>query len=282
MPEDAAQSFETPGAGGLASVLGRMLYMQPLAEKPYVLAYQVEEGGQPPTNAVYEERTMAVGDARPIAPALSLDREGVAFVRSPSAVTDFQDEAELAHAEAAAIVARATGARRVEVFDHTYRRNTPVLADRTPGAPRQPVTRVHNDYTEGSGPQRVRDLLPEEADELLQRRYAFINVWRPTRGPVLESPLAVCDVRSTASGDFVACDIVYRDRTGEIYTVTWSPRHRWLYFPRMQVDEAILIKCYDTDRAVARFAPHVAFVDPTAPPDAPPRESLEIRTVAFF
>ncbi len=272
-------------APALSAVQGRMLYMAPLAAKPYVLAYQTEPGGQPPTNAVYQEHTLPVWDARPIAEQLSLEREGVAFARHRSAVEDFTDEAELdtvAHAEAAVLVKRVTGARRVEVFDHTFRRNTPEIADRTPGSPRQPVTRVHNDYTEGSGPQRVRDLLPDEADQLLERRYAFVNVWRPTRGPVLESPLAVCDVRSTRPEDFVACDIVYRDRVGEIYTVTFNPRHRWLYFPRMGVDETILIKCYDTLRDVARFAPHVAFVDPTAPDDAPPRESLEIRTVAFF
>ncbi len=50
----------------------------------------------------------------------------------------------------------------------------------------------------------------------------------------------------------------------------------------MQPDETILIKCYDSHRDVARFAPHGAFEDPTSPPDAPRRESLEIRTVAFF
>ena len=128
----------------------------------------------------------------------------------------------------------------------------------------------------------MRDLLPDEADELLKGRCGFINVWRPTKGPVLESPLAVCDARSAAPEDLVGCDIVYRDRVGEIQTVTFNPAHRWLYFPRMQVDETILIKCFDSRRDVARFTAHVAFVDPTTPEDAPPRESLEIRTVAFF
>jgi hypothetical protein len=28
--------------------------------------------------------------------------------------------------------------------------------------------------------------------------------------------------------------------------------------------------------------PHSAFEDPTTPPDAPPRESIEVRTMAFF
>jgi hypothetical protein len=283
MPEDA--SLKPIPYGELPSVQGTILYMRPMAEKPQVLAYQVAEGGQPPTNAVYEPEVVPVFDARPIAPLLSLDVEGVAFAPHVSKVKDWYDEAELdttAHAEAAALVARVTGARRVEVFDHTFRRNQPEMADRTPGAPRQPVTRAHNDYTEWSAPQRIRDLMPDEADELLQRRYAFINVWRPTKGPVLESPLAVCDARSSPRADFVACDLIYRDRKGEIFTVTYSPGHRWLYFPQMRTDETILIKCFDSRTDVARWSAHSAFTDPTAPPDAPQRESLEIRTVAFF
>jgi hypothetical protein len=283
MPEDAALRpvrFED-----LPHVEGTVLYMTPMAEKPQVLAYQVAEGGQPPTNARYEPRTVRVVDARPVADLLSLDVEGVAFAPHRSAVKDWSDEAELdsvAHAEAAELVKRATGARRVEVFDHTFRRNQPETADRTPGAPRQPVTRAHNDYTEWSAPQRIRDLMPEEAEALLQRRYAFVNVWRPTRGPVQESPLGVCDARSSRVSDFVACDLIYEDRKGEIYTVTWSPEHRWLYFPQMTVDETILIKCFDSRADVARWSAHSAFTDPTSPPGAPARESLEIRTVAFF
>jgi len=77
-------------------------------------------------------------------------------------------------------------------------------------------------------------------------------------------------------------DLVYADRRGEIYTATFNPRHRWLYVPDMQVDEALLIKCYDSSSDVARFTLHTAFEDPTSPPDAPWRESIEYRTIAFF
>ncbi len=168
------------------------------------------------------------------------------------------------------------------MFDHTLRIRRGDIADRTPGMARLPVTRVHNDYTEISGPQRVRDLLPDEADELLKRRFAFINVWRPIRGPVLDTPLAVADARSVAPDDFVASDMVYKDRKGEIYVNTFSPAHRWFYFPRMRTDEAMLIKCYNSRKDVARFTAHTAFTDPTTPPDAEPRASIEIRTVAFF
>ena len=269
----------------LPSVKAGLFYLTPMADKPYTVAYRTDDTGDLPTNAVYEEHELAIHDARSAAPGLDLDREGVAFVASASRVKDFYDEAELdgvAHREAANLVARVTGASRVEVFDHTLRRRDSDIPDRSAGAPRQPVMRVHNDYTEGSGPQRVRDLMGDEAEALLKKRYAFINVWRPLKGPVVDTPLAVCDARSVEPSDWVACDMVYRDRRGEIYVATWSPDHRWLYFPRMTPDETILIKCYDTRTDVARFAPHSAFTDPTTPDGAAPRESIEIRTVAFF
>jgi hypothetical protein len=64
--------------------------------------------------------------------------------------------------------------------------------------------------------------------------------------------------------------------------VKFTPDHRWFYFPKMTADEALLLKCYDsaTDGR-ARFAPHTAFVDPTTPEDAPPRESIELRALVF-
>jgi hypothetical protein len=148
---------------------------------------------------------------------------------------------------------------------------------------REPVKRAHNDYTVKSGPQRVRDLLNGEAEELLKHRFAVINVWRPIKGPVETSPLAVCDARSIAFADWVAQDLIYQDRVGETYAITYNPAHRWFYFPRMRTDEVLLIKCYDSkEDGRARFAAHTAFDDPTTPPGAAPRESIEIRTLAFF
>jgi hypothetical protein len=64
--------------------------------------------------------------------------------------------------------------------------------------------------------------------------------------------------------------------------VKYNPNHRWFYFPEMTPDEALLLKCYDsaTDGRT-RFGPHTAFVDPTTPADAAPRESIEVRTLVF-
>ena len=36
------------------------------------------------------------------------------------------------------------------------------------------------------------------------------------------------------------------------------------------------------DGSVAILTPHTAFVDPTTPPDAPLRESIELRTLVFY
>ena len=151
-----------------------------------------------------------------------------------------------------------------------------------PGCRAQPVTSVHNDYTVKSGPQRVRDLMREEAEELLRHRFEIVNVWRPIRGPLRDAPLAVCDATSVAFADFVPSDLVYRDRIGETYRVRYNPAHRWFYVPEMRADEAVLIKCYDSaEDGRARFTAHSAFEDPTAPAEVLPRESIELRTLVF-
>jgi hypothetical protein len=260
-------------------------YAKRLAERNYTYTYEPDPG-VPSTNVELDGHPVEVRSLRALATAPTLDREGYALVRRPTALTNFDDAAALKdvyYGECEAIVAEATGASRVVTFDHTIRRRMAGVADRTTSMPRQPATRVHNDYTETSGPQRVRDVMGAEAEDLLKKRFAFINLWRPLRGPVLDTPLAMCDARTVASEDFLPTDLIYRDRRGEIYTVAYNPRHRWYYAPKMTADEALLLKCYDWDRpGVARFSPHTAFVDPTTPPDAPGRESIEIRTVAFF
>jgi hypothetical protein len=269
----------------LPQVLGEVVYLAKTPEKPHTYTYDPPDG-VPKTNIVGEPHTIPIFDMRPLADGLTLDGQGFALVDASTRVTDFYDEKQLEaayYAEAEDLVKQATGASRVVVFDHTIRRRTPGVEDRTPGIPRQPVTRIHGDYTEVSGPQRVRDLMGAEADDLLNRRYAIINVWRPIRGPLYDAPLAVCDAKSVADGDLVGQDLIYRDRTGEIYGLTFNPAHRWYYAPAMQADEALLLKCFDSARdGRARFMPHTSFADPNAPADMLPRESIELRTLVFF
>ncbi len=256
------------------AVEASLLFIEPDGDRPRVeFSYGSGEGV---VTAIYTPRKVILKDARRIRP--HLDIEGFVLLRQPSAVRDFWDDAEagsVGRTEAAELVARATGARRVHVFDHTQRR-------RDAQARRQPSTRVHVDYTLKSAPQRVRDLFGAEAEKLLARRFAFINVWRPIRHPAEDWPLGLADARSIAPGDLVATDIVYPDRRGEIYNLAYTPQHRWWYAPDLALDESLLIKCYDSRPDVARFTPHTAFENPLTRPGAPPRESIEFRTIAFF
>jgi len=232
----------------------------------------------------YQEYQVPIYDGRAIANDLSLEREGFIFVQHPTKVKDFYDEAELRtvyYAEIEQLVKQTSGAKRVLVFDHTLR-----SADTAMRETKQisgPVRNAHNDYTEWSGPQRVRDLLPEEADELLKRRFAVVQVWRPIRHPVEREPLAIADARSIGTKELFPSSRVYPDRVGEVYHCAYNPQHRWYYFPRMLRDEAIVFKTFDSARdGRARWTAHSAFDDPTSQPDAPPRESIEMRTLAFF
>jgi hypothetical protein len=259
-------------------------FLAPMNGRPHTYAYE-PPAGVARTNAVEEARRVAVYDARGHVHAFSLDREGFSFLQHQSAVRDFADDDEVRriyYPEVERLITAQTGAARVVIFDHTVRQRVRAAQDRAPGTPRQPATRVHVDQTAKSGPQRVRDIMGAEAETLLKGRAQIINLWRPIRGPLRDAPLAMADARSVAAADLVPSDLIYRDRVGEIYTVKYNPDQQWFYLSGMQPTEALLIKCFDsaTDGR-ARFAPHTAFNDPTAPADILPRESIEVRTLVF-
>jgi hypothetical protein len=264
-------------------VEGVLNYLAPTKERPRTYTNDPPPG-EPRTTVVSESHVVPIRNLRPVASAISLDREGFSLVHHDTAVADFYDDDEVKsvyYPEVERALKDATGAYRVFIFDHTTRRRIPDVEDSRTGV-RQPVARVHVDHTARSGPQRVRDLLPNKANELLQGRVQIINLWRPIRGPLKDSPLAVCDAGTVSFDDLVPSDLVYPHRVGETYQVTYNPAHRWFYVPEMGADEALLLKCFDSKTdGRARFTPHTAFRDPTAPADASPRESIEVRTLVF-
>ena len=267
-----------------AHVEGVLNFAERSAEKAYTYTFK-PPGGVPGSNIVVESRTVNLENAREIGAGLDVDVQGFQIVSHHTAVRDFWDEAQtlaLGHPEVAELVKAVTGASRVVVFDHTLRRRDDGVRDRTPGQARQPASRVHVDQTVDSGPQRVRDLMGEQAEDLLTRRAAIINVWRPIHHEARDWPLAFADARSVAKDDLIPSDLVFPHRKGEIYGVAYNPAQQWRFVPDLQVDEAILIKCWDSDASVAQFTPHTAFADPTTPEGTPPRESIEFRTIAFF
>ncbi len=232
----------------------------------------------------YEARIVRINNGRTGGENFSLPTHGFVLVAHHTAVQDFFDEDEVRrvyYPETEQLIKTRSGAARVLVFDHTLRTaDESRLAERWI---RNPVHGVHNDYTERSAPQRVRDFLPDEADALLQRRYGIIQTWRAINTTIESQPLALIDGASIPEVGFIPYQRRYRDRTGETYHIAYSPEHRWHYFPRMTRHEAIVFKVFDTDAgAGVRFTAHSAFDDPTTPPNANIRESIEMRALVFY
>jgi len=197
------------------------------------------------------------------------------------------------------------------VFDHTIRTNKNAnkpITQETNTSQRAPVMLVHCDYTSNSAPLRVSQLLPDtlfakylsSSDTTdsgphspCANRYTFINVWLPVHNPVYNNPLAMLDHKSTVPSDFQVLHLRYRDRNGENYVLKHREGHDWVYFPGMSTDQCVLLKTFDSERGQddcdeksqgqrARWVAHSAFKDPSGKDEMPARESVEIRTIAFF
>jgi len=230
-----------------------------------------------------EARSVDIRNGR-LVPALSLERNGFELVEHRTAVKDFFDADELKrlyYPEIERLIRERSGASRVVVFDHTLRSGEE--AEREARLIREPVLSAHNDYTEWSGPQRVREIMGGEAEALLARRFAIVQAWRAINQPIRSNPLAIADARSVAPEDLLVAERRYPHRVGQTYRLKYSPLHRWFYFPEMRRDEALVFKVYDSAKdGRARFTPHTSFDDPGTPPGAPPRQSIEARALAFY
>ena len=230
----------------------------------------------------YDMREVDIRDGR--GESFDLDSAGFMLVDHASRVTDWHDDAMLKQVyeiEAKELVRQITGAGRVEVFDHTRRAASDSL--RRNRVMREPSSVIHNDYTPWSAERRLRDIFPDEAETLLSRRFAIVNIWRSIAGRIETNPLAFCDSRTLADGDLIAVTRQAKDRIGQIQMARFNADHDWVYFPAMEAGEAALIKTYDsaTDGRT-RFTIHTAFSDPRSPEGAAPRQSIETRCFAFF
>lgn len=231
-----------------------------------------------------DEQIMPIRNGRPLRSRFLLEEHGFEFIDHKTEMVDFYDGDELRrvyYPEVENIITERTGASRVVIFDHTLRAADENLREKT--AARQTVKLAHNDYTEWSGPQRVRDILPDEAETLLDKRFAIVQVWRAIRDPIEADPLAIAEASTLSSDDLIAAERRYPNRVGETYRIAHNPAHHWFYFPEMHRDEALVFKVFDSrDDGNARFTAHTSFVDPTSPAGAKPRESIEMRSFAFF
>jgi len=233
-----------------------------------------------------------VEDLRGGADRPTLDREGFALVAHRSALTDdvTPDARQAYRRELERLLTTLTGASRAVAFTNGVVRRS----ERSPGFRKDGTTVLgrfaHCDFSPNPAGSRVwaETLLPaDEARKRLTRRFAIFNVWRVLSPPPQDTPLALCDARTVGPGDEVYADCVV-DEPGvpeirfENSVFRHGASHRWYYFSNMTRDEVLIFKGYDSDRQRASGVPHVAFDDPTCPPDAPPRESIDDRVVTFF
>jgi hypothetical protein len=267
-----------------SEVRARAQFTVDTGEAPVSVVQEVGNGADE-RRGTYEEHDIVIHNGRPIIDTLDLDVQGFAFQRYHTAVKDFYDEAEVLsvyYPEMERLVKEATGCSNVIVFDHTIRVDDSSEADTR--KVRSPVRNMHNDFTRNSAPQRVRDLLPEdEAETRLGKRFGSMNIWRPIKGPVETAPLAICGWDSLQESNLIPAERRYNDRIGGVLHLSYNPDQNWYYFPKMEREEVVLLKCFDSlDDGTAKWTCHGSFADPNSPPDASPRESIEIRTLYFY
>jgi hypothetical protein len=251
---------------------------------------------------VCDSITVTMHNARNLASPAELETTGFTLQKCPTKVQNFRDDDELIatyYDEMIELVKQNTGADRVFVFDHTVRNTESAnLNALEKGSTAGALPRVHCDYTSDSAPARLKQLAKEgiysklrkrmlteeDMGEVAKNRFSFINVWRSIdkENPIRKMPLAVCDPKSVSPSDPFLYTMFYPDRVGENYGLSHSDAHKWHYYPEMQHDECLLFKVYDQEYDGPRFVFHTAFDDPNSPADAPPRQSIEIRAIAFF
>ncbi|EAQ84336.1 hypothetical protein CHGG_08350 [Chaetomium globosum CBS 148.51] len=219
----------------------------------------------------------------------SLDTHGFQYCRNESTEKEFIDEEAIRsiyYEECRNLLKDITGARRIHIFNHKVRRGPTqwhhLGLDGNNLANRGPVTRTHVDQSYTGAELRLRWEFPdpEEADELLERRYQIINIWRPIE-TILKDPIAVADANSVPDSDLVAAAMVEEDFEGESWVVRHNPNHRWHFKYRMTPEDVLLIKCFDSDTFLARRALHSAFEDP-AYREERSRQSIEVRCLVLY
>ena len=271
-----------------ADITAALTFIVPQDEKPYFESAALT-GTVPKVHFQTHDVAVPIKDARRLKGGLSVDREGFELLTAPTSVRDLYDDDQVSNvyeAELEALLKERFGADRVVVFDYTRRSDSDKGAANPDGL-RGPASRVHVDYTELSGPQRARDTIgAAEVERVLKSggRIMQVNVWRPIKGPVQSSPLAVADASTVDAGvNLVATDQRFPDRVGEIYQIAHSETLQWYWVSEMEAEEVLLLKGWDSlDDGRARFTPHGAFIHPDQTAATPARESIEARTYLIF
>ena len=261
---------------------GRLKFLAATSAPPY---FAPSKGGADARSTLvgdFEMHDVEILDARALDEKFSLDTQGFEL-RSVSDAGDLYSQTDVQQRhepQCRELVASATGASSVYIFDHTWRSDA--AETRGQHRSREPSSFAHNDYTPWSAPKRVVDILGDEGEQHSRGSFVIVNVWRPIT-TVYSSPVALCDARSVSAESLVPAERRGKGRVGEVYVVRYEPKQRWLYFPEMTPDEVLLIKTFDSrEDGRARWCVHTAIEARDDRSGKPPRESMETRLFGFL
>ncbi|KAL3477394.1 hypothetical protein BJX99DRAFT_226210 [Aspergillus californicus] len=276
-----------------ADVLADLEFKEPSsedeAEKPYEIRC-VPPNGMPERN--FKSTVVPkvpICNMRPLIPCLSLDVQGflVADLKSQLQYEEFFVEERLKAVfaeEVRSYLLDSLGASRV-FFHECVIRQTVNGQMGTGSTLRtgygQPATRIHGDYTLYEVTKLFGQLGGATAAGLIKgRRYQALNIWKPLRGPVLDWPLAVCDLRTVDEKDMIPFDEVYADDVLESYQVHYNAGQRWYYLSNQMTTEMLVFKSADSE--IQGTVPHGAFQHPLYANDPEGRQSIELRALVVY
>ena len=269
---------------GDRQVPGQINYIAQMGERPRYYANDHSRDV-----LTLDPRTVPIIDARSLKRAPSLGVEGFELVQHKTAVANFRDAEQVATihpAEIEALLLQVTGADRVSVSGRGVLRFSEKSPDLGTSDNSHPARFIHIDISDATARQFAERSKPKDVDRPV-RRFAHYNVWRALSPPPQDIPLALCDARTVAPQDLVEADAIFDVKGApewsfESWLVRYSVTHRWTYWSNMGLTDALVFKTNDSDPGQPHFVPHSAFDDPSAPEDAAPRSSIEMRGIAYW
>ncbi|KAF2685914.1 hypothetical protein K458DRAFT_336800 [Lentithecium fluviatile CBS 122367] len=264
-------------------------------EKPYMTTFEIPEIIGSTTNHRYTSTKANIQDAKNAKSLFSLHVNGFEFRDWPMEFqnTDFDDEAFIESCYYPVVLQQMKQAfpEAVEIFilSHLRRKRTEPSAIPAPpsSTPKHPntISYAHTDFSPHGAKVAVSRLIALH-EHLRGRRFEILNVWRVTKGPNRDWPLALCDYTSLNLDDVEFSDVVHKDKVGESTRLYANSGHRWYYIDKQTTSEVAIFRNVDSRGLEYPFAMHLSFANPNVEDcsgcSAPPRESIEMRFVLFY
>ena len=177
----------------------------------------------------------------------SLAKEGFKLLKHETSVQDFYNETAVSSAyyfEMQELVKKETNADEVYIVSHITRNEFEAQQGKMLGAHRL----VHNDFTPNFN-ETVKPLIEES--KIDPSKISVYNLWRRFDKDSLDAPFAVCDSSTVSESELIPTDLFnYLDGddgfTVEIYQSSFNDNHQWYYYPKMQKDEVLMFKTFDS------------------------------------